>query len=185
MAKLDREQAIALAALFLVLLCCTIAPILSLKSRSDASQALADERVMLQRLQRAHRHAGAKARAHEQARAAPAAAFLNAQTSGLATAQLEAYLSQLALAQQASLVSSGVQQANRSDTLDMVRIRATLNITYAALQGLVFKLETGTPYVFVESMTLQTAGTTTQYVAHTPRMRVTLSLRAIWRRTPN
>ncbi len=184
MAKLDREQAIALAALFLVLLSCTIAPALSLKARSDALQALADERDMLQRLELAHRRSGRKAGAHEQASVAPATAFLNAPTSGLASAQLEAYLSRLAMAQQASLISSGVQQTNRSDTPDMVRVQATLDITYAALQRLLFKLETGTPYVFVDSMILQTAGAMTQHVAHAPTMEVTLNLRAIWRKSP-
>lgn len=180
MVKLDREQTIAIAALFLVLLCCAAAPALSLKARSDALQALADERDMLRRFRLAHRHAGGKVDAQEQVHAAPAAAFLKAQTSGLASAQLEAYLSQVALAQQASVLSSGVQQAHTSDTSDMVRIQATLNINYEALQGLLFKLETGTPYVFVDSMTLQTAEATTRY---TPMIRVTLNLRAIWRRT--
>lgn len=180
MVKLDREQAIAVAALSLVVLCCTAAPILSLKARADAVQALADEREMLARLQRAHRQMDHKGEERARIRAASPAAFLNAQTSGLASAQFEAYLSQVAMAQQASVLSSGVQQAHTSDTSDMVRIQATLKINYAALQGLLFKLETGTPYIFVDSMTLQTAEATTQY---TPMIRVTLNLRAIWRRT--
>ncbi|MHB8884548.1 MAG: type II secretion system protein GspM [Methylovirgula sp.] len=180
MVKLDREQTIAVAALSLVVLCCTAAPILSLKARADAVQALADEREMLARLQRAHRQIGHKGEGSARIRAAPSAAFLNAQTSGLASAQFEAYLSQVALAQQANLISSGVQQARSSDARDMVRIQAILNINYAALQGLLFKLETGTPYVFIDSMTLQTAETTGEYA---PVVRVTLNLRAIWRRT--
>lgn len=183
MLKLDREQAIAIAALCLVLLGCAIAPALSMKARSDASQALADARDMLQRLQRAHRYSGSKLGAHEQAHAAPAPAFLNAPTSGLASAQLEAYLSRLTLAQKASLISSGVQPTLRSDTSDILRIQATLNISYAALQGLIFKLETGTPYVFVDSMILQTAEAPARYVSHPAMIRVRLNLRAIWRRT--
>ncbi len=183
MAQLDREQAIALAALSLVLLCCTIAPVLSLKARSDALQALMDERDMLQRLQLAHRGAASKGGVGEGLHAAPATAFLNAQTSGLASAQLEAYLSRLALAQQASLMSSGVQQPHQGDTPDMVRIQATLTISDATLQAFLFKLETGTPYVFVDSMILQPANAMTQHAANAPSMRVTLNLRAIWRRT--
>ena len=180
MVKLDREQAIAVAALSLVVLCCAAAPVLSLKARADAVRALVDERDMLARLQRAHHKIGGRAEERARIRTAPPMAFLNAQTSGLASAQLEAYLSQVALAQQASLISSGVQQSSSSDTRDMVRIQAILNINYAALQGLLFKLETGTPYIFVDSMTLQTSETAGEYA---PVVRVTLILRAIWSRT--
>ena len=181
--KLDREQVMSIAALSLLVLGCAVAPALSLKARSDASQALLDESDMLRRLQLAHRHSGRERGAREQAQAAPATAFLNAQTPGLASAQLEAYLSRLALAQPANLISSSVQQGQRSDTPDMVRVQATLDVTYAALQGLLFKLETGTPYVFVELMSLQPASANAQHVGNTPMMKVTLNLRAIWRRT--
>ena len=181
MVKLDREQMIAIAALFIVLIGSATAPVLSFKARSDALQALADERDMLRRFQLAHRHAGGKAEAREHIHPAPARAFLRAQTPGLASAQLEAYLSQVALAQQASVLSSSVRQAHTSDARDMVRIQATLKINYAALQGLLFKLETGTPYVFVDSMTLQTAEATPRYM---PMIMVKLDLHALWRKAP-
>ena len=181
MIKLDREQMMAIAALFVVLIGSVTAPVLSFKARSDALQALTDERDMLRRFQLAHRHAGGKADARERIHPAPAKAFLTAQTSGLASAQLEAYLSQVALARQANVLSSSVQQAHTSDARDMVRIQATLNMNYVALQGLLFKLETGTPYVFVDSMTLQTAEATPQYMS---MIMVKLDLHAIWRKAP-
>lgn len=184
MARLNREKLIALTGLFAVLIACAIAPTLCLKTRSDALDALADKRDMLDRLEAAHRRPIGKPGVRERFGAAPTSAFLNSQTSGLASAQLEAYLSKLVLAQQGSLVSSGVQQVNRSDAPDIVRVQATLDITYEALQALLYKLETGTPYVFVDSMTVQLLKTTTQGAAHSPMTKVTLNLRAIWHRTP-
>lgn len=184
MARLDREKTIALAGLFAVLIACATAPALCLKTRSDALDALADKRDMLDRLEAAHRRSISKPGARERFGAAPASAFLNSQTLGLASAQLEAYLSKLVLAQQGSLVSSGVQQVNRSDASDIVRVQATLDITYEALQAVLYKLETGTPYVFVDSMTVQLLSTTTQRTARSPTMKVTLNLRAIWHRNP-
>lgn len=156
MPKLDREKTIALAAFFGLLLACILAPALSLKARSDASQELSDAEDMLARLEAAHQRSGAnRPKGGEEPGAAPETAFLNAQTSGLASAQLEAYLAQLAAAQQASVISSGVQQASHSDAPETVRIQAVLDIHYDALQTLLYRLETGTPYVFVESMMMQ------------------------------
>ena len=84
MVKLNREQAISLAALFLVLLACVLAPVWSLKVRSDALQELTDERDMLGRREAAHQRSSTKLGARGQITTAPAEAFLNAQTPGLA-----------------------------------------------------------------------------------------------------
>jgi general secretion pathway protein M len=182
--KFNREQAIAAAAFLAILLASVIVPVWTLKTRSDALQELNDGQELLARLEAARQRAGgAKGGGHGQVDAASPKAFLNAQTPGLASAQLEAYLSQLVQDQQASLISSSVQQATRSDAPDAVRIQANLEVPYEALQTLLYKLETGTPYVFVESMTVQTTSVTQQRAAHTA-MKVMLNLRAIWHRTP-
>lgn len=184
MPKLDREKSIAIAAFFFLLLACFIAPVLSLTARSDAVQELADEQDMLARLEAAHQRSDGKANVSEALAAAPDTAFLNAPTSGLASAQLEAYLAQLALAQQASVTSSGVQHAEHSDAPEIVRIQATLDIRYDALQTLLYRLETGTPYVFVDSMTLQPPSTVSQRDTHGAAMKVILNLRALWHQSP-
>jgi general secretion pathway protein M len=183
--KFNREQAIAIAAFLGILLVSVIMPIWTLKTRADALQELDDGRGFLARLEAARqRSGGAKGGGHGQVvDAASPKAFLNAQTAGLASAQLEAYLSQLIQDQQASLISSSVQQATRSDTPDAVRIQASLEMPYEALQTLLYRLETGTPYVFIESMTVQSTSVTQQRAAHTA-MKVMLNLRAIWHRTP-
>ncbi len=182
MLKLDREKAISLAALLALVLAAITVPALSLKARSDAAQDLADTQDMLARLEAAHQRSGPKPKAHEEMGAAPDTAFLNAPTSGLASAQFEAYLSRLALAQQASLASSGAQQANHADAPENVRIQATLDIRYGALQTLLYQLETGTPYVFVDSLTLQPP-TSSQHQSSDSTMKVTLNLRALWHQT--
>jgi general secretion pathway protein M len=183
MLKLDREKAISIVALIVLVLASITVPALSLKARSDAAQELADEQDMLARLEAAHQRSGPKPAASEEAGAAPDTAFLNAPTSGLAGAQLEAYLSQLAQAQQASVSSSGVQQANHSDAPEIVRVQAALDIRYDALQTLLYQLETGTPYVFVDSLTLQPPNSTSQSAAPESIMKVTLNLHSLWRQT--
>src|SRR5262249_61682962 len=86
---------------------------------------------------------------------APAAAFLTASTQGLAGAQLQAYLQQMAEAQHATVVSSGLQPAKHEDRRDSIRLQATLVMTLAALQTMLYQLESGTPYVFVDSLNIQ------------------------------
>jgi general secretion pathway protein M len=182
--KFNREQAIAVAAFLAILLASVVLPVWTLKTRSDASQELDEGQEFLARLEAARqRSGGAKGAGRGQVDAASPKAFLNAQTPGLASAQLEAYLSQLAQDQQASLVSSSVQQTTKSDAPDAVRVQANLEVPYEGLQTLLYKLETGMPYVFVESMTVQTTGVAQQRTAHAA-MKVMLNLRAIWHRAP-
>lgn len=184
MKKLDREQATALAALCLVLLASVIVPALFFNALLDASQSLADERQFLQRVERSHRPPDAMTNANRPPSVAPASAFLNAQTSSLASAQLEAYLSRLAESQQANLVSTGVQPAHPGDMPEIVRVQATLDLPYAALQEFLYKLETGTPYIFVDTMTLQEPYGSTRHVTYMSIFRVTFNLHALWHRTP-
>ncbi len=180
MLKLDRKEFLALVALALVSTTCLIVPIWSLKMRADATQNLADDEAMLQRLEHAPRHLK-NVRGLAGPAAAPRAAFLDAQTVGLASAQLESYISQLSAAHGASLVSSGVLSNDRADMTQEIRVQATLDIAYDDLQRLLFQIETGTPYVFIDAMTLQTTGAALSANDSMP-MRATLILRALRRR---
>jgi general secretion pathway protein M len=176
--KLDREQAISIAALSLLLLACACAVELSFQARSDAVEEFTERLDALSRLD-------AKSGTNKPGRppvAAPSAAFLDAPTQGLASAQLQAYLAQVAGAQQAGLISSGLDSAKREDTSDTIRLQATLDVGLKALQAMLYQLESGTPYVVVEALTAQPAGATTGRPAEDPLLRVTLSLRAFWRR---
>jgi general secretion pathway protein M len=149
--------------------------------RSNAAYELSELRETLSQLTaRARSAADARARTTT---AAPAAAYLDAGTTGLAAAQLQAYLSQVAAAQQAIVISYGVEPARREDSPDAIRVQATLEVNQKSVQGLLYQLESGTPYVFVDSLAVQTPSATDQRGAQEdPKLRLTLNLRALWRR---
>jgi len=177
--KLDREQAISVGALAAVLLLGAIAVELSFHVRANAVQEFGERSELVSRLE-----ARVKSRRdpHELSGTAPAAAFLDAATQGLAGAQLQAHLMQLAADHHAVLISSGVEPAKREDSPDSIRLQATLEMSLQALQTLLYQLESGTPYVFVESLAVQLPGGTSQRAAEDPLLRLTVSLRAMWRR---
>jgi general secretion pathway protein M len=177
MPRLDREQAISVAAVALLLLSCVCGMALLFQARADAAQEMSERRETLSRLEARMRTNGNRPIA-----AAPPAAFLDAPTQGLASAQLQSYLAQLAGDQRAGLVSSGGESAKRDDPPDTIRLQATLEMNLKALRAMLYQLESGTPYVFVDALTVQPAGATAGRAVEDPLLRTTLSLRAFWRR---
>ncbi len=176
--QLDREQAISIAALVLLVLACAGAVELSFQARSGAVDEFTDRRETLARLE-------AKARTKtpgSAAAVAPPAAFLDAPTQGLAGAQLQAYLAQVTSAHEAALVASGLEQAKREDAPDTIRLQATLEVGLKSLQAILHQLETGTPYIVVEALAVQPAGAAAGRPVEDPLLRTTLALRAFWRR---
>ena len=178
MLKIDREQTIALGALGMVLLTCALAVGLSLGARSDATQELAAQQETLSRLQ-AHARLPANARSQLVAGKAPAVAFLHAPTPGLAVAQLQTYIAGVAKEQQAALLSSGAETATRDDAPGSIWIQATLELDLKSLQAMLYRLESGTPYIFVETLAVQSS-TEGQRQAEDPTLHVTLGIRALW-----
>ena len=149
MLRLDREQAISVAAFVLLLLVSVTVMGMSLQARADAVRESSERREMLSRLEaRLRVNAGRPT-------AAPPAAFLDASTPGLASAQLQSYLGQLAGDKNASLVSSGGEAAKRDDAPDTVRVQATLDMNLQSLRAVLYQLESGTPYVFVDALAVQ------------------------------
>lgn len=178
---LSREQSIAVAAVVLLLAACGAGLALGLQARSDAGHELAERQEVLARLE-ARLPSGGSARPGAAASVAPPAAFLEAPTEGLAGAQLQAYLSQVALNQRAVVISSGVQATAREDASETIRVQATLDIPLKSLQAMLYQLESGTPYVFVEGLNIQPPSSAAQHGAQDPVLRVTLKLRSVWRR---
>jgi hypothetical protein len=174
--RLDREQAISLAVLALLLLACLFAVGFSLQMRWNAGSELAEHRELVSRLETRMR--ADVARSHG---AAPPTAFLDAPTPGIANAKLQAYLAQLADLQHAGLVSSGGEAAKRDEAADTIRLQATLETDIQALRAILYQLETGTPYVFVDALTVQPASASVGRAVNDPLLRATLSLRAFWR----
>ena len=177
MPKLDREQAISVAALVLLLLLCVGTLGLLFQARADAGREAFERREILSRLE-----AKQLTTASRPIAVAPPAAFLDASTQGLASAQLQSYLAHLADDQRASLVSSGGEAAKRDDAPDTIRLQATLDMNLKALRAFLYQLESGTPYVFVDALTVQPAGAMAGRPVEDPLLRTTLSLRAFWRR---
>ena len=177
--RLTREQTVAVAALCLFILLCAGVAAWSLFVRLDAVQELSERQQQLTRLEGVR----AKSDPHASAamRPAPATAFLQAATPGLAGASLQAHVAQLA-GHHATLVSFAVQAAGGADAADAVRVEASMDITLGALQMLLYELESGVPYVLVDSMTVRPAAG--QSGAENAPLRVTLGLRALWHRSP-
>jgi hypothetical protein len=141
---------------------------------------LSDGQALLSRLE-SHSRSNSAASGRAKDGVAPAEAFLDASTPGLAGADLQAYVERLAR-QHAALVSFNVQPAAHDNSPDSVQVEASLDISLNALQVLLYQLESGTPYVFVESMTVRPAST--GVVSGAPdSLRVTLGLRALWHRS--
>ena len=178
---LNREQLIALAAAAVILVFCVTAVTLSLQVRSEAYAELSEKQDALALLE-SRVGGGAKARGPVRNPAAPAAAFLTTTTQGLAGAELQAYLAQLAAAQNSEVVSSGVQPTGRDDPPETIRLQATLTATIGSLQTLLYQLETGTPYVFVDSVAVQLPNAGMAGTRQDPVLRVTLVIRALWRK---
>jgi general secretion pathway protein M len=178
--RLDREQAISVGVLAALAVACMAAVGVSLQAWSDAAQERDDRRSQLTRLE-----ARAKARNDARARSgasAPAAAFLDAATQGLAVAELQAHLLQLADAHHCLVISSGMEPTKREDGAEQIRLQATVEASSQSLQTFLYQLESGTPYVFVDALTVQLTGAASQRTADDPLLRVTFGLRAIWRR---
>jgi general secretion pathway protein M len=177
MPRLDREQAVSVAALALLLSLCVYVVGLLLQVRADAVSEASERHEMLSRLEAKFRTISDRP-----ATAAPPTAFLDASTQGLASAQLQSYLAQLVSDQNASLVSSGGEAAKHDDVPDTIRLQATLDVNLKGLRAVLYQLETGTPYVFVDALTIQPVGANAGRAAEDPLLRTTLSLRAFWRR---
>jgi hypothetical protein len=180
MRTLNRTQAMAVAVLGLLLVACAASVVVSLDMRFAAADELSDRQDALARME-ARARARTEAHGASQAATAPAQAFLDAPTAGLAGADLQAYVARLA-DRHAVLVSFVTQAQAGEEAADAIRIEASLEIALGPLQDLLYQLETGTPYVFVESMTVRPITAAVTGSAENTPLRVTLGLRALWRR---
>jgi general secretion pathway protein M len=178
MIKLNREQAISVGAVAALLVVLILLAVACLQMRSEAAQELGEREEML-----AHLEDRAKAVSEARARkgsVAPVSAYIDAPTQGLAGSALQAYLLQRADADHAILISAGIQPAKREDPPDSIRLQANLDMNLQTLQTLLYQLESGTPYVFVESLVVQLVGAKSEH-AEDPQLHISLGLRALWR----
>jgi general secretion pathway protein M len=174
MIKLDREALISFAVLGALLLVCVSMVGFSLQARFAAAHELVMRRELLSQLEARSRSEAAQRRSG----VAPAAAFVSAPTQGLASAQLQAYLQRVIGSNHAVLVSAGTDPAKG----DSIQLRATFDTSLRSLQALLYQLESGTPYVFVESINISLPAADTHGPVEDPLLRITLALHAVWRR---
>lgn len=173
MIKLDREALMGVGVLGALFLFCAGLVGFSLHARFAAAHQLVMQRELLSRLEARSRSDAAQRRPG----LAPAAAFVSAPTQGLASAALQAYLQQVIGAHHAVLVSSGTDPAKGN----ALRLRVTFDTDLRSLQALLYQLESGTPYVFVDSVDIALPAADTRRPVEDPLLRVTLALRAVWR----
>jgi len=180
MTRPDRDVLWSIGVLGALLFLCANAVGFSWHARFDAAREFGMRTALLSQLEaRAANRNNARLKSGA---VAPAAAFLAAPTQGLAGAQLQAYLQSVANTNHAVLISSGVEPAKHEDQPDSIRVQATLDANLQSLQALLYQLESGTPYVFVDSLNIQIPGVNAQHAIEDPLLRVTLGLRAVWRR---
>ena len=174
MIKPDREVSICVGVLGALVLVCTGMVGFSVQARFAAAHELKTRSALLSRLEVSARSDAARRRPG----VAPAAAFVSAPTQGLAGAVLQAYLQKVMGANHAVLVSSGTEPAKG----DSIRLRATFDTDLRSLQALLYRLESATPYVFVDSINIELPAADAQRPVADPLLRITLVLRAVWRR---
>jgi len=175
----ETNRMVALGALLVLVVICALAIAGTVSMRARAVHDLAEQRALLSKLQ----HLARAGSAGEVASAVnvPASALVEAPTQGIAGAQLQGYLSQLVAAQHGALISAGVQPPARGDDgAEAIRVLATLDVSSVSLQALLHRLETGVPYVFIDALTVQVPSLVQRN--DDPALRVTLTVRALWRR---
>jgi general secretion pathway protein M len=175
---ISRAQAAALAALCFLVTICALSVGFALQMRSEAMEQLSESRSLLARLSGRAAASGGSSPAVGQA---PPAAIIEAATHGHAGAELQAHLSRTALGDRAFVMSTGVEGETKGEP-DTVRVQAVLEASFAATQALLYHLETGTPYLSVESLTIQPSGSTVRRTMEDAPFRVTVVLRGLWRR---
>jgi len=73
-------------------------------------------------------------------------------------------------------------EAPTQEAPDAIRVQATLEISLNALQKLLYEIETGTPYLTVDSLAIQPSSVSVEQESPQASLRVTLTLRGLWRR---
>lgn len=102
--------------------------------------------------------------------------FLQGETVTLASAALLQRVNRAITTAGGEVVSSQVEPQN-SQSKDYVRVSASCELEQAALQGLLYELEAGMPFLFVDQLSVQSATSGNEG----GRLRVLLGVSALWR----
>jgi general secretion pathway protein M len=174
LARFPAVAAIAYFALVLVLLC---AAWFATADIVDRRQAVAASEALLAQLERGRPTAAASAAA---ARQAPQGSpFLEGQTVTLAGAALLQRVAGAVTQADGTVLSSQVDVQDAATKAGLVSLVASCELTQADLQKLLYDLEAGMPYLFVDQLVVQAPDTVTR--GEGGRLRVVLGVSGQWR----
>lgn len=145
----------------------------------DAYAALADNQDKLARLERASPRASAAGSSTDAA--VGALAFLRGKTVTIAGAALQARVEAAVKKVDGKVLSSQIDLQGPRAAEGFVGFTGNLELDQAALQPLLYDLESGAPFLFVDSLAIQSP----QSVGDTDggRMRVVIGVTGQWRET--
>lgn len=164
----------AYAALVVLLVAIAAGSVADILQRRDAVASASD---LLQRLQDSR----AAARGAHGGGAAAGPAFLEGSTLTIAGAGLMQHLSELAARHDGQITSSRVELEGTRFGPDFLAVSASLDIDQQNLQGLLYDIEAGRPFLFAGQLAIQRAEREPREDAEKdPRLRVTLMVYGRW-----
>ena len=165
---LVRYRNVSAASYLAFLLVASLIVIFSVMSVSDSYRTRSAAAAMLAQLEQ-----GASLRSATMGSSAPAGSpFLEGQTTTLAAAALVQQVTQAIGHSKGNIISSEVEPAG--ETADRVKIIVTCDIEERALSQLLYEIEAGVPYLFIDRVVAQaptTAG---------GRLHVVLGISGLW-----
>ncbi|MCU7919542.1 MAG: type II secretion system protein M [Candidatus Thiodiazotropha sp. (ex Epidulcina cf. delphinae)] len=144
-----------LALLLLLLLFAAIYPILSLNNHYD--KRISGTRQQLQHYRRITSQADRYQAEHARLKRIRQSdkRYLQSETDSLAKAELQRRVKQVVASGKGDILSSQVERSEQEDGFNRVAIRVRMKSTLEEMMALVYRLETETPYLFVDDITVR------------------------------
>lgn len=174
-----RREAFALLTYLAFLIALVIFAVAMVSNLLDAYLALGESRETLAHLERQSQRAALGG--SSSAAAADALPFLSGKTVTVAGAALQERVETAVKKAGGNVVSSQIDLQVPGASEGFVGLTESLEIQQEALQSLLFDLEAGMPYLFVESLAIQSPRAFGE--AESARMRVLIEVTGQWRDT--
>ena len=140
-----------LAGLLFIIYAVAIGPVVT--RVFDTRERIAEQRILLGRLTSVSEQTGIAATLETPSKSATAdSAFLPGASDAIRIAELQSLLNQVAEAEGALLKSTRALQPRNRDSVRLLGIEVQFNASIEQIQRILFKLETGLPNLFIESL---------------------------------
>lgn len=169
-----RRESLAMLIYLAVVLCFVVFAAVTASDLRDANAALNQSRETLARLDRRGAAVGSSAEP-----AVDALAFLSGKTITVAGAALQERVQSAVEKAGGAVVSSRIDLQGPRAAEGFVGLDENLEIEQASLQALLYDLEAGTPYLIIESLSIQSPKAFGE--AEGARMRVVIGVSGQWR----